>query len=489
MRRSKHNLSHSHLTTTNMGNLIPIACQEVLAGDTFRMSTSALIRVTPLVNPLMHPVRVRIASFFVPNRLTWPEFYDFLTGRDPAAVVPSITFQNNNGLAGHMGITTASGTRVSALPFYAYNKIWNEHYREDHIQIERALDDVTIARTNWDKDYFTSAKPYAQTGEAISVPISIEGQTLPGLGLRSGAATPTTFTNAKMADGQTRNVLGWAMKDTPTATAGEANLVVQEDPDNPGFPYMYADGSDAGSIDVNAMREAFAMQRFAEARARFGDEDVDYLRYLGMNPQDGRFQRSEYLGGGSQTIAFSEVLSTAEAGGKDVGDMTGHGIATIRTKPFRFFAPEHGFIITLLTTVPKGMYMQAMPRKFQRWTKEDYWQKELEILPSQPILQSEIYAQAPDPTAVFGYVDRYGEYRREFSYVSGEFRNLEKDWHYARDFASAPVLNDSFLQCVPTDRVYAATDVDELNIMASHNITAQRLVSSTSNVGGRSGSY
>lgn len=489
MRRSKHNLSHTHLTTMNMGQLVPISCQEVLAGDTFRMSSSALVRVTPLVNPLMHPVKVRIASFFVPNRLTWPQFYDFLTGRDPLAVHPAITFPGNNRLAGHMGITTAAGTIANALPFYAYNKIWNEHYREEQIQLERALDDTSLALTNWDKDYFTGAKPYAQTGDAMSVPIDVGRMPIVGAALRSGAAAATTFSNSKQTGGVTKNITGWTDKDTPTATAGEANFLFEQDPDNPGFPYLYADGSASGSIDVNAMREAFAMQRFAEARARFGDEDVDYLRYLGMNPQDGRFQRSEYLGGGSQTIAFSEVLSTAEAGGKDVGDMTGHGIATIRTRPFRFFAPEHGFIITLMTTVPKGMYMQAMPKKFQRWTKEDYWQRELEILPSQPIMQSEIFAQAPDPTAVFGYTDRYGEYRREFSFVSGEFRNLEKDWHYARDFSAPPVLNDSFLQCVPTDRVYAATDVDELNIMASHNITAQRLVSATSNVGGRASSY
>ena len=174
------------------------------------------------------------------------------------------------------------------------------------------------------------------------------------------------------------------------------------------------------------------MQRYEEARARFGSRYTEYLRYLGVRSSDARLQRPEYLGGGRQTIQFSEVLQTAE-GTDPVGDLKGHGISALRSNRYRRFFEEHGYIISLMTVRPKTIYMQGMPRTFNRRTKEDFWQKELQHIGQQEIPVKEVYNAAADPDAVFGYQDRYDEYRRSQNTVSGEFKTSTLDyWHFAR---------------------------------------------------------
>ncbi|AZL83032.1 major capsid protein [Apis mellifera associated microvirus 47] len=468
MKRNKFSLSHYNLVSLNQGRLVPIGHFEVLPGDTIQMSTSALVRAAPLVAPIMHPVHVRIHHWFVPYRLLWTSWEDFITGGDngtDASVPPYMTFTNPaaGSLANYMGVPTGTYTtpQVSAFPFRAYVKIFNEWYRDQDLVSEQALStasglDTTTATNTlqiaWEKDYFTSARPWEQKGAAVTIPLQ---------------EAPYPRSPAIWVDRTTGAITSGAV----TGQAGTGIVQVG------GTSSVMLD-ADGLQIDVNDLRESLAIQRYQEARARFGSRYTEYLRYLGVKSSDARLQRPEYLGGGKQTLQFSEVLQTAE-GTNPVGMMRGHGIGAMRSNRFRRFFEEHGIVMTLMSVKPRTMYMQAMHRSWFRQTKEDYWQKELEHIGQQEVYNREIYALGGSPTGVFGYQDRYDEYRRHESRVAGEFASTLKYWHMARDLASQPTLNSSFVQADPTTRVYAATTSDQLYCMAQHSIQARRMVAKT----------
>jgi len=233
-------------------------------------------------------------------------------------------------------------------------------------------------------------------------------------------------------------------------------------------------------VDVNTVREAFALQRYQEARARYGSRYTEYLRYLGVRSSDSRLQRPEYLGGGKQTISFSEVLQTAmtegDADDYGVGVMRGHGISAMRSRRYRRFFEEHGLVLSLLSVRPRTMYGQGLDRMWSRSTKEDYFQKELEAIGQQEVLNKEVYFADSGPTDVFGYQDRYHDYRYIQSKVAGEFRSTLDYWHMARIFSGDVTLNSAFVSCDPTTRIYQVATNDVLWMMASHSIQARRMV-------------
>ena len=199
--------------------------------------------------------------------------------------------------------------------------------------------------------------------------------------------------------------------------------------------------------DVRTVRLAFALQRYQEARAQYGSRYTEYLRYLGIRPSDARLQRPEYLGGGKQTVAFSEVLRTGNdpataTSTEPVGELLGHGIAALRSNRYRYFCEEHGYIYTLLSVRPRTMYQNGITRPWRRRTKEAYYQKELELVGQQEISNAEIYSDGTaNDELVFGYQDRYSEYRHTQSGVSGDFRGVLDYWHLGRKFSALPVLN------------------------------------------------
>ena len=255
-------------------------------------------------------------------------------------------------------------------------------------------------------------------------------------------------------------------------------MFMEENPDRAGYPNIRADLSLAtGGIDINDLRRAVAMQRIAEARSMYGSRYVDYLKYYGINPSDGRLDRPEYLGGGKQQISFSEVLSNSIAAGQaDPGQLYGHGIAGMHSRRYRKTFEEHGWMLSLLSVRPVGIYQTGVPRKFSRREPQDFWHRELELLPWQAIPQTEIYGQGNSATT-FGYTPRYDEYRETQNYVSGTFRGgTEEDWTLARNFTSTPSLNETFITCDPSDRIYQDTTMPELLITANHTIKAKRLV-------------
>lgn len=476
MKRSKFSLSNYKLFSCDMGELVPIGLTEVLPGDTIQQATSALVRVSPLVAPVMHPVQVRIHHWFVPNRILWDKWEDFITGGPDgmdASAFPTINFAagaSEGSLADYLGVPPGIlGLSVNALPFRAYAKIFNEWYRDQDLVTALAIStasgvDATtstaLQNCAWEKDYFTSARPWTQKGPEVTVPI---GDQAP---IRNAGGSGLDVT-----------VKSGAVDVQLTSSASYVALGANPVTANP----LFADLTQATGVNINDLREAFALQRYEEARARYGSRYTEYLRYLGVRSSDARLQRPEYLGGGKQTIQFSEVLKTGS--GEDpavpLGTMVGHGIGALRSNRYRKFFEEHGFVVSLMSVKPRTMYVQGLARHWNRRVKEDFFQKELQHIGQQEILNKELYAAHTQPDGVFGFQDRYDEYRRSESTVSGEMRSLLDYWHYARIFASEPALNGDFVKSVPTKRVNAEQTQDCLYVMCNHSIQARRLVAKT----------
>lgn len=480
MKRSKFSLSHYRLFTSDMGELVPLTWFEALPGDTIQQATSMLIRVSPLLSPVMHPCMVRIHHWFVPNRLIWEDWEDFITGGDDGtfeAAPPQITFASaleSGSLADYLGVPVAdysSGSlAVSALPFRAYALIYNEHYRDQDLQTELTVATASGADTTtntdvknvaWEKDYFTTARPWEQKGDDVIIPI---GDRAPVATDAVGGAFSIYYNDP-------------ALKHYQELDSAAATLSVSS-ADSTEAQSLFADLSQATGISVNDLREALAMQRFMEARAQYGSRYVEYLRYLGVRSSDARLQNPEYLGGGRQVIQFSEVLQTqrTDTGETPLGHMGGHGIAALRSNRYRRFFEEHGIVMSLMSVVPKSIYMQALPRQWHRLNKEMYFQKELQFLGDQAIPNMEIQADHTNKLTTFGYNSRYDEYRSLPSSVAGEFNDILDYWHLARKFETDVALNSSFITSVPTKRILASTDTDALYCMANHSIQARRIL-------------
>lgn len=473
MKRSKHNLSHYHLTTFDMGQLIPVSNLEILPGDSIQMQSSALIRVTPQLKPLMHPVQVRIHHFFVPYRLVWSGWEDFITNKS-AGTYPTISggAHSEGTLSDYLGVYNDASNSFSALHVRAYNKIYNTLYRDNDLISEVSEDTDTIQNISWEKDFASASRSTPQQGSAVSLPLGTSAPVLWGPNI---AGTDYTGKSATFqTDGGGAETFGYdndIPADSHTAhAAGTAHG-------------MKADLSNATSATIAQLREAMQLQKFAEARQNWGDEYVDYLRYLGIRPSDSRLQRPEYLAGGKQTIAFSEVLNTT--GANTPGAMVGHGIAAVRSRRFRRFFEEHGVLMTMMSVRPKALYVNNLPKKFSRDSYDDYYQRELEVIGDEPVLNKEIYAGDTGPTDTFGYSPRYYSYRSEPSYVSAEMRNSTNyDFHMGRLFSSDVALNQSFVECSPTKRVFADQTEDSLWVMTNHSVQARRQVRKNPTYGG-----
>lgn len=490
MKRHKHSLSHYKLATLEMGKLIPISAFEVLPGDTIQQATSALVRMSPLLAPVMHPVQVRIHHWYVPYRVLWPQWEDFITGGPDGKDATSLPIVNINiargkgSLADYFGmVAPPSGSyNVIAFPFYAYNLIWNEFYRDQDLETERPLTSPSPANVAWEKDYFTSARPWTQKGDDVTIPL---GGTAPVLGIGVDFLDPQfskSNVSARQSDGAT-SVYANAMENRSGGTSeNPSEKILIERMAAGSYPNIRVDLSQAdAAASVNDFRKAFALQRYQEARARYGSRYTEYLRYLGVRSSDARLQRPEYLGGGKQTISFSEVLQTGpDASDEGVAQMKGHGIAAMRSRRYRRFFEEHGVVLSLVSVRPKTIYTQALHRQWMRRTKEDFWQKELEHIGQQEVWSGEVYPQDSAAEAnyqTFGYQDRYAEYRNIPSTVAGDFRDTLNHWHLARSFAGLPALNGNFVQADPSKRIFAEQSEDALWCMFNHSIQARRMVS------------
>lgn len=475
MKRSKFNLSHYKLFSGDMGYLMPVACVEVLPGDTIQHATSMLVRASPLSTPPMHPVKMKVHHWYVPFRLIWEDFEDFITGGPDgldASVMPYIDFSGgavaDGDLADYLGYPTGFNGNACALPFRAYAKIFNECYRDQDLitalglAITSGADATTataLQRVSWEKDRFTSARPWEQKGDAVSLPLGTTAPVQANGDLYVTNAGGTGFLNAGAS-----NNIGYGGTLNAAAVAYYSGLEV--------------DLSGATSVDVNLVKTAFALQKYKEARARYGSRYTEYLAYLGVRSSDARLSRPEYLGGGVETLQFSEILQTGpDSGDAGVGSLKGHGIGSLRSNRYRKYFEEHGYVMSLVYVQPRTMYCQGVPRQYLRETKEDFWQRELQHIGQHAITNKEIYFADSAPNDVFGYQDPYDEYRRCESSVSGEFRSSPLyEWHFARLFGSDVTLNADFISSNPSKRAFQDQASHVLWFMAYHQMVARRQI-------------
>ncbi len=480
MSRSKFGLGSTHLTTCDMGQLIPIGLIPVLPGDTIGQKTNALIRVSPLAAPVMHKVDVRIHHFYVANRTIWDTdpshatgaWEDFITGGEDGMNTDVIPTMQTTGVAkdlfDHFGLPVIAGIDVSELPIRAFNFIFNEFYRDQDLVPKRTLLDTTVPQISWQKDYFSVSRPWASKGPAVSIPL--------------GDEAPVIYKDAGLADQFRDSADGSLINSTVVNTnaAGEfieagGAKIGQVDAKNLVTDLVNATGADP--LDV---RRAWGIQRFMENAARFGSRYPEKMRQLG-SMYKGLMDRPEFLGGGHSSVNFSEVLQTAnDVGDRDfgVGDMYGHGIAAMRSNKYARRIDEHGYIISLLSVRPKAMYQDGIDREWLKTDREDFHDPYLELIGQQEVWLSEIWATAGNTkTDIWGYSDKYQEYRANNSKVSAEFRDVLDYWHLGRKFTQKPILNQEFIDCIPTKRVFNEQTQDSLWVMIHHSVSAHRNLS------------
>lgn len=486
-KRNKFDLSHERKLSFNMGDLVPIMCQEVVPGDTFRVNTEVMMRLAPMLAPIMHRVNVKTEFFFVPNRLVWDEWEDFITGGrlgTSAPVHPYIAndttqtgseapygFSGPGTLWDYFGLpllTLDSGDnlntqRFSVLPFRAYQLIYDEYYRDQNLQasldISKAsgaadtiagewIDKLAVLRKRaWEKDYFTSCLPFAQRGATVDIPLSDD---------------PTVQTKAY------RVSTGLPFSQAGDATIGNTgNVLMTGSVSQDGGVHVGAEGH---GIDINDLRRSVRLQEWLERAARVGSRYTELLKgFFGVRPSDQRLQRPEFLGGAINPVQISEVLSTVQqvdASGDPIGnpqgDMTGRGISYGNQNGFKRFFEEHGHVIGIISVLPKTAYQQGVNRAWTRFDKFDYYWEQFANIGEQEVVRKEIYydnnGAAGSGDTSFGYQSRYAEYKYGMSTVHGDFKTSLAFWHMGRIFSAAPSLNESFVASDPTHRIFAVED-------------------------------
>lgn len=501
---SVFDLSHERKMTMNMGDLVPCLVQEVIPGDKFRVSQEHLIRMHPMLAPLMHRVDVYTHYFFVPNRIIWNEFEDFITGGEDGKanpVFPTISRSTESPmnkitmgrgqLADYLGFPSAqmsdhgdgSFSPISALPFRAYQTIYNEYYRDQNLQ-EKILVKKSSGNTDiegneylnyqlqkraWEKDYFTSALPFAQRGDQLTIPLSGNAPVISESGLVGGA-------KHKVNVGEQ---LG----------SNEYNIKINS-PLRTGDP-LKADLSEVSGSTINELRSAFSIQKWLEKNARGGSRYVEQiLTHFGIKSSDARLQRPEYLGGGKTPVIISEVLQQSETQSTPLGTMAGHGISVGKSNQFIRKFEEHGIVMGIISVLPRTAYFQGLPRLFTKFDKFDYYWPDFAHLGEQEVKNKELFydpdkAKDKENNATFGYQPRYTEYRFMNDTVHGDFTGNLDFWHMARKFDNRPQLNGDFVQSNPTKRIYPVQDdTNKLLVQTYTNFRAIRPIAKYGNPGG-----
>lgn len=474
---SNFDLSHERKFTCNMGDLVPILCEEILPGDRWKMNSEVFMRLMPLISPVMHRVNVYTHFFFVPYRLIWDNYQKFITGGEDGsqnAVIPYIqlaedsNYLNPGSLADYLGVSVydqseGNTLKINTLAFRAYQLIYNEYYRDQTLNAAVAFgkgDGAEITPINslmevrkraWEKDYFTSALPWTQRStNEVTIPIG-----------NSAVVNYVDNNNDQLvrkADGSltdTYELLGNGSDGRLVQGGGESRYI---DPNGT----LIADLAGATATSVNQLRAAFRLQEWFEKNARAGSRYIEQiLSHFGVRVPDHRLQRPEYLGGGKSPIVISEVLQTSQSDTTPQGNLAGHGMSVGNTHSWNRSFQEHGFVIGIMSTLPRTSYQQGTRRHFFKETRYELAWPEFANLGEQELFQGELACQGGHEKDTFGYQARYSEYKFIPSSVHGQMKETLEFWHMGRIFETPPVLNGEFVSSSPTHRVFAVTDPSE----------------------------
>lgn len=485
---SMFDLSHERKLSCNMGELIPIMVNDVVPGDKFKVNTEILVRFAPMIAPMMHRVNVYTHYFFVPNRLVYTEWENFITGGADGLSAPAFPYiQTTNALKAnmykgtlwdYMGLPVTSATAIpgsqeayiNALPFRAYQLIYNEFYRDQTLQTAIALTkNTTVDATEtaaicalrnrcWEKDYLTSAQNNTQRGGEVMLPNAPDYKAVTNF-VKSAGGNPTTG----------------------AATFDSVNYP-QDLLDGSGSASVNVENLDGINISINDLRRASRLQAWLERNQIGGSRYVEQiLSHFGVTLPDFRAYRPVYLGGGKQNVVISEVLNTTGTTGQlPQGNMAGHGVSVGNTNSFKYSFPEHGWVIGIMSVLPRTAYQEGIQKKFMKTSdKYAYFWPEFANIGEQVVYNGEAkwdFTGATNNSGTFGYQSRYSEYKYEPSTVHGDFRDTLAYWHMGRIFTSQPALNAAFVSSDPTHRVFAVTDTqyDKLYIQVYNNVKAIR---------------
>ena len=471
--RSSFDCQSTHKTTFDAGYLVPVYVDEMLPGDTFRLNMTAFARLSTPLYPIMDNMHLDSFFFFVPNRLIWSNWQKFMGQQaNPSDSISYVVPQQVSPAGGYaigslqdyMGLPTvgqvAVGQTVSHCAFWprAYNLIYNEWFRDENLQNSVTVDtgdgpdtvaNYTLLRRGKRKDYFTSALPWPQKGTSVTLPL---GSSAPILGdgtdikfSNTTDGTARTFKTYNQASETQRTGLG-------TNPGADANARWAQ-------TGLYADLSTATSATINQLRQSFQIQKLLERDARGGTRYTEIIRsHFGVISPDARLQRPEYIGGGSTNININPIAQTSgtNASGTTtpMGTLAAMGTALAHNHGFTYSSTEHGVIIGLVAVRADLTYQQGLARMWSRETRYDFYFPAFATLGEQAVLNKEIYVTGNSgDNDVFGYQERWAEYRYYPSRISSLFRSTAAGtidaWHLAQKFTTTPTLNTTFIQDTP----------------------------------------
>lgn len=475
--RSSFDAQKTYKTTFDAGYLIPVYVDEVLPGDTFNLKMTAFSRLATPLYPIMDNMVMESFFFFVPNRLVWSNWVKFMGQQtNPNDSISYTVPQTSSPVGGYaactlgdyLGLPTAgqvtAGKSVTHMSLYqrAYNLIWNEWFRDENLQTSVPVpmgdgpDDNTnfsLLRRGKRKDYFTGALPWPQKGAAVTLPLGTSAPVVTN-GQRPSVQIGSNFYDLSAAAPGSGGIFanGYTGSSAPVYWGDQSGLI--------------ADLSQATAATINQIRQSFQIQRLLERDARGGTRYTEIVRsHFGVISPDSRLQRPEYIGGGSTPININPIAQTSATnvtgGNTPLGNLAAMGTSLAHGHGFTYSAVEHGMIIGLVSVRADLTYQQGLQRMWSRKTRYDYYFPVFAHLGEQPILNKEIYCTG-DTTddSVFGYQERWAEYRYKPSQITGLFRSTTAGtldaWHLAQKFTSLPSLNESFIRDTPpVDRIVA----------------------------------